>query len=148
MTSFYPTLQVPPPGVEPLFWPINSAQQAYLASDAEIALFGGQSGGGKLMDMNELIPTPNGFVRNGDLQTGDSIFGEDGKVYKVLKAHEPQVAESYKVTFDDNTYTYVHAGHLWHTFTHADRLAMYMRTDAFRARRKERRPAKTVSASP
>ena len=44
---YYPPLELPPPGVEPVFWPINRAQQAFLNSHAELALGGGQSGGGK-----------------------------------------------------------------------------------------------------
>jgi hypothetical protein len=44
---YYPPLELPPPGTEPVFWPINRAQQAFLNSHAELALGGGQSGGGK-----------------------------------------------------------------------------------------------------
>src|SRR3569833_526205 len=66
----FPALQPPPfhlhkPGWEPAWWPINSAQQMAINSPAEILLFGGQSGGGKLMDVDEPIPTPSGMVRNG-----------------------------------------------------------------------------------
>ena len=45
--SPYPPLEPPRPGFWPNWWPVNSAQQAYLNSRAELALFGGQSGGGK-----------------------------------------------------------------------------------------------------
>jgi hypothetical protein len=45
--QFYPPLEVPPPGLEPTFWPINRAQQAFLNCHAELLLGGGQSGGGK-----------------------------------------------------------------------------------------------------
>lgn len=45
--SPYVPLELPPPGFEPVWWPINSAQQAYLNSQADLKLFGGQSGGGK-----------------------------------------------------------------------------------------------------
>jgi hypothetical protein len=44
---YYPPLQHPPPGVEPLWWPINAAQQAAMNSRAQLLLFGGQGGGGK-----------------------------------------------------------------------------------------------------
>jgi hypothetical protein len=47
MTSPYPPLQLPPENIEPIWWPINSAQQAYLNCKAQIAEFGGESGGGK-----------------------------------------------------------------------------------------------------
>ena len=45
--SPYPPLEYPPPGVEPVWWPINSAQQAAINCKAELLLMGGQSGGGK-----------------------------------------------------------------------------------------------------
>ena len=45
--QYYPPLEFPPPGIEPVFWPINGAQQAFLNSHAELLLGGGQSGGGK-----------------------------------------------------------------------------------------------------
>lgn len=43
----YPPLELPPRGVEPVWWPINPAQQAALNSRADLLLMGGQSGGGK-----------------------------------------------------------------------------------------------------
>jgi hypothetical protein len=45
--SPYPPLEPPPRGFEPVWWPINAAQQAYLNSKAELLLGGGASGGGK-----------------------------------------------------------------------------------------------------
>jgi hypothetical protein len=47
LSGCYPPLQFPPLGVEPSWWPINSAQQACLNSRAEILLAGGASGFGK-----------------------------------------------------------------------------------------------------
>lgn len=47
LLSPYPPLELPPPGLEPVWWPINAAQQAALNCRAEILLMGGQSGGGK-----------------------------------------------------------------------------------------------------
>lgn len=45
--SPYPPLIAPPSGVEPIWWPINPAQQAAIDSRAELLLYGGASGGGK-----------------------------------------------------------------------------------------------------
>lgn len=45
--NVYTPLEPPRPGLSPNWWPINSAQQGYLNSKAELAMFGGQSGGGK-----------------------------------------------------------------------------------------------------
>lgn len=43
----FPPLVLPDVGVDPVWWPINSAQQYLLNCLAQLALFGGQSGGGK-----------------------------------------------------------------------------------------------------
>ena len=43
----FPAWAAPPVGLDPDWWPINSAQQMALCSPAEALLFGGQSGGGK-----------------------------------------------------------------------------------------------------
>ncbi len=86
----------------------------------EAVIFAGRRGG-KMLSVDELIPTPTGFVRNGDLKDGDEIFGEDGKIYYVKYAHPIQEEEAFKVSFDDGTFTYAHAGHLWHTYTRKER---------------------------
>src|SRR5208282_6022777 len=44
---YYPHLELPPPGVEPVWWPINAAQQAAINSHAQLLMYGGQGGGGK-----------------------------------------------------------------------------------------------------
>ena len=77
--------------------------------------------GGKLLSVDEPIPTPNGFIRNGDLKDGDKVFGEDGKIYHAVIAHPIVQEDAYRVEFDDGTFTYAHAGHLWSTFTHKER---------------------------
>lgn len=77
--------------------------------------------GGKLLSVDEPIPTPSGFVRNGDLKDGDEVLGEDGKTYKVLVAHPIVEEDAFRVSFDDGTFTYAHAGHLWRTYTQKER---------------------------
>ena len=114
----------------------------------ELTILGGESGAGKLMDVNELIPTPRGFILNGDLQDGDEVFGEDGLAYKILKAHPIQEEESFKVTFDDGTFTYVHGGHLWHTWTFKDRQKRFKQSAVFRAARRAERPKRGMGISP
>lgn len=148
MTSLYPPLEYPPVGMEPNWWPVSAEQQAFLNCKAELALGGGQSGGGKLLGVEELIPTPAGFIRNGDLKDGDVIFGEDGKTYTVLRAHRPQIEASFRVTFDDGTHALVHAGHLWHTFTFRERQQMFFRSPEQRAKRRAARPKRGKGISP
>lgn len=46
-SQFYPPFELPPVGMDPLWWPISVQQQAFINCRAELALGGGQSGGGK-----------------------------------------------------------------------------------------------------
>lgn len=80
--------------------------------------------GGKALEVNELIPTPSGMQRIGDLRPGDTVFSPNGKVIKIVQAHEPFVAKTYRVSFDDGTSVLAHGEHFWHTFTKADRRAL------------------------
>ena len=92
-------------------------------------LFGAGDSDAKLMDVNAPIPTPSGFVRNGDLKTGDVIFGEDGNPHSIKKAHAEEITDAYRVEFDDGTSVLVHGGHLWKTFTYRDRKKLYTVSD-------------------
>ena len=44
----------------------------------------GSSGSGKALLADELIPTPQGYTRNGDLKVGDYVFDRHGKLTRVL----------------------------------------------------------------
>jgi len=88
----------------------------------EAAIFAGRRGG-KMLHVDEPIPTPDGCKRNGDLEEGDAVFGEDGQVYKVKYAHPVEELEAFKVSFDDGTHVFAHGGHLWNTLTKVDRKA-------------------------
>ncbi len=86
----------------------------------EAVIFAGRRGG-KALDVDEVVPTPGGFVRNGDLKAGDMVFSPSGNPTRVRLAHEPFLSKIYRVTFDDGTSTLAHPGHLWHTWTHLER---------------------------
>jgi hypothetical protein len=77
--------------------------------------------GGKAFDVNEEIPTPEGFRKIGDLKEGDSVFGPDGVPVRVVNAWDPFEAETYKVSFDDGTSVVAHGEHQWFTVTKAER---------------------------
>jgi len=100
-------------------------------------------GGGKLFDVNELIPSPSGYIRNGDLRAGDMVFGENGQVVRVLVAH-PIVTppKAYRLTFDDGSTAVVSSDHLWFTSTADERAKAQRRTPEFRAKRRSERPSR------
>lgn len=77
---------------------------------------------GKMLDIEELIPTPSGFKKNGDLIAGDIIFDEKGHQQVVLEAHPiNHTPDSYEIFFDNGTSVKACGDHLWHTYTKKDR---------------------------
>lgn len=70
-------------------------------------------GVGKLLDINTVVPTPNGNRRHGDLQPGDLVFGADGAPTRVTQTHRFENVPMYRVTFDDGAFCDVSSGHLW-----------------------------------
>lgn len=81
---------------------------------------------GKALALDTPIPTPNGFVNIGDLKDGDDIYGLDGKIYNVTKAHDVLYdKECYNVIFDNGEEIIADAEHLWYTQTKTDRKRKY-----------------------
>jgi phage terminase large subunit-like protein len=75
----------------------------------------------KAIDVNEVVPTPTGWKKHGDLKPGDEIFGGDGKPCRVI-ARTPvfEDAECFRVSFDDGYSVVVSGEHLW-TVEHKSR---------------------------
>lgn len=92
----FPQWVAPPPGVNPDWWPINSAQQAALCSPAELLLFGGQSGGGKTDYLvgdaiqEYWIPSFRGLLLRESLGEMDQIADRLEKLCLPLGAHYRQ----------------------------------------------------------
>ncbi|MEK6556555.1 MAG: hypothetical protein AABZ31_15000, partial [Bdellovibrionota bacterium] len=73
--------------------PNPGPQEAFLATDADIAIFGGSAGCGKALTLDTPIPTANGWKTMGALRAGDVLFDERGQPCRVILAHaayEPQ----------------------------------------------------------
>lgn len=71
-------------------------------------------GNGKALCVATKIPTPNGWTTMGELVAGDSIYGADGRVCKVVQAHPiSDDRECYRLTFDDGEQVVASAEHLW-----------------------------------
>lgn len=68
---------------------------------------------GKMEPVSSLIPTPDGFVRMGDIKKGDSVFGRDGKPCKVMEVFPHKDKDIYRVTFNDGSFCYCGEDHLW-----------------------------------
>lgn len=68
---------------------------------------------GKLLPNSSLIPTIDGFKKNGELIPGDMVFGSDGKPCNILKVFPHKDKEIYRVRFTDGTYEDCGLEHLW-----------------------------------
>ena len=120
-------------------------QQIAHTCPADHVLYGGAAGGGKLLNLDTLVPTPTGWTTMGDLQTGDELFDENGAICRVVVAHPiEQEPVSYRLTFDDGSQIEACEDHEWLTYTADDLLALTKRTDEYRARRRERRPSRVA----
>lgn len=68
----------------------------------------------KAVDLNEPVPTPDGWKNHGDLFVGDRVYGPDGKPTKVIARTEVfHDADCYRLTFCDGYSVVVSGDHLW-----------------------------------
>jgi hypothetical protein len=77
----------------------------------------GQAGTGKMLPNEELVLTPNGFIRNDSLQVGNYVIAEDGNPTQVIKIHEGKNLPIYKVEFSDGCSIEACRDHLWKVST-------------------------------
>ena len=122
-------------------------QELFLSSPADIVVYGGAAFGGKRLDVETLIATPDGFRAMGNLCRGDVIFGSQGQRCRVVVAHDVvEVDDAYRVVFDDGEEIIADADHLWHTFTSAENAAKGRRNPEFRAKRRAARPSRATGS--
>lgn len=78
-------------------------------------------GFGKGLDLATELPTPNGFIRIGDVKIGDFIFGGNGKPATVTGISEINNIDCYKIIFDDGSELIADGEHRWVVTTRAAR---------------------------
>lgn len=123
-------------------------QQIFHSSPANEILYGGAAGGGKELSVDTLIPTPEGFVRMGDMRPGMRVFGPDGLPHAVTVVSPIRRHPGYAFVFDDGTRIVCNGEHLWFTYTAADLAAMTKRTDEYRERRRANRAKRGTGKRP
>lgn len=67
---------------------------------------------GKLIADNELVPTPSGWTRHGDLRVGDWVLHTSGKPIRVVAVH-PKAMASLRVRTSEHGAVRVHPRHEW-----------------------------------
>jgi len=81
---------------------------------------------GKALCLETPIPTPDGFVRMGDLKEGDQVFDEEGCPCNVTFATPVQYnRKCYRVEFNDGTSLIADAEHQWGVYDRADDARKY-----------------------
>lgn len=100
-------------GVNQCFIPSPGPQTVAYYSPADLTLFGGMASGGKGFRKQQLILTPFGWRRLGDLKVGSAICATDGTVQRIIGYHERGVQPLYKLTWSDGTETVCDSDHIW-----------------------------------
>lgn len=68
-------------------------------------------GWGKAEYLGNLVPTPQGYRRFGDLKVGDYVFGSDGKPTKIIQVHPAILDYGYQITGSDGYSAIFHGNH-------------------------------------
>ena len=69
---------------------------------------------GKLLSLDTLIPTPNGYTTMCDIAVGDSLFDNNGNICHVVAKSEVDYEEqAYRITFKDGAVVEAGARHQW-----------------------------------
>lgn len=68
-------------------------------------------GWGKAEYLGNIVPTPKGYRRFGDLKEGDYVFGSDGKPTKVIQVHNAILDYGYTITGSDGYSATFHGNH-------------------------------------
>lgn len=114
------------------------------AAPGELIMIGGETAAGKMLALDTLIPTPNGFVENGSLKVGDKVFGIDGRICSIIAESEVETVDGWKFIFSDGSEVISHDNHEWLTFDRKDQINLNKRTSEFREYRKFNRKSRAV----
>lgn len=79
-------------------------------------------GWGKLLPLNTLISTPDGFTTMGEISVGDTVYAPDGTTTLVTGAFDTQTPDkAYEIKFNDGTSVISADTHEWVTWTRSER---------------------------
>lgn len=112
------------------------------------AFYGGAAGGGKALKTNELLATPTGWTTMGEVQVGDYVIAADGRPTRVVACSEVHFEDTYEVEFSDGSVIVAGANHRWVTSTLGERARVLRGTDAWREKRRAKRPSRQGMRAP
>lgn len=94
---------------------LNGPQRDLINKSIEIAPIAYMRG--RALRNEELIPTPDGMKKMGDLVVGDYVFGSNGSPTKVVGVYPQGKVPVYEIKFSDRTKSVCCGNHLWNTMT-------------------------------
>ena len=97
--------------------PFEGSQDLFVRSSADIAFFGGNLGGGKDLSDSELVLTPNGWKRNGDLKVGDVVNTPYGEPQPIRAIYPHSEKDIYELRTSDGRCVECSIEHLWEVRT-------------------------------
>ncbi len=68
---------------------------------------------GKAVTLDTVIPVPRGWTTMEEIQVGDELFDQDGKICRVVAKSPIWRDSTYRVTFSDGTHVDTHGNHEW-----------------------------------
>lgn len=92
-------------------------QRLFVRSNVDVCFFGGTLGSGKLLSVNELVLTPDGWVKNGTLKAGDMVCTPFGKPTKILQVFPHKNKDIYVLRTSDGRECMCGLEHLWEVRT-------------------------------
>jgi hypothetical protein len=110
-------------GTQGKIWVPNPGPQeeAYLTLADELG-YGGEAGGGKDLDIHELLATPAGWTTMGEVQVGEQVLDERGLPCNVIAKSCIFNRPAYKLTFSDGSTIVAGPNHEWVTSTYQERI--------------------------
>lgn len=93
--------------------PQPGPQWDFLATEADICIFGGSAGGGKAQPLSEPVLTPFGFRPMGSIKAGDKVISATGRQTTVVQTFPQGKKAVYRVQFEDGAQTRCTKDHLW-----------------------------------
>lgn len=97
--------------------PQPGGQERFTRSNVDVCFFGGSLGGGKELSINELVLTPNGWKKNGDLKVGDVISTPFGNPTRILEVFPHSNKEIFTLRTSDGRECLCGLEHLWEVRT-------------------------------
>ena len=81
----------------------------------------GRGGTGKGLNINEWLPTPNGWTQMKDIKIGDKLFDEKGNICTVVNKSPIHNIDCYKITFENGFNLIVDKEHRWLSKTEGEK---------------------------